>query len=165
MITWPCDQKVTWICCRSLSPLAHQPGKYGGQKSCRRRDIIYVGTKLWNWMDMIILLQGVTTQFHRFFWHILFCKVQQSNFFAKCDNLLLQGSSGITNCDNYYKVRRNTFLMFPFFLFRFPFTILAIGNINFFLKPGLRKVTLRLLKSFDHSFQRSCWLFTQFHLI
>ena len=48
---------------------------------------------------MIILLQGVTIQFCRSFWHISYYKVQQSNFITKCDRLLLQIVSGITKCD------------------------------------------------------------------
>ena len=56
---------------------------------------------------MIILLQSVTIQFRRLFWHILYYKVRQSNFITKCDRLLLQSASGITKCDRlYYKVRR-----------------------------------------------------------
>ena len=51
----------------------------------------------------------MTTQFCMFFWHISYCKVQQNNFITKCDRLLLQSASGITKCDSYYKVRRNTF--------------------------------------------------------
>ena len=48
---------------------------------------------------MIILLQSVTMQFRRLFWHVLYHKVRQSNFITKCDRLLLQGASGITKCD------------------------------------------------------------------
>ena len=72
-------------------------------------------------MHMIILLQSVTIQFRRLFWHISHYKKRQSNFITKCDRLLLQNASGITNCDrpyykerqvlqcdSYYKVRRNT---------------------------------------------------------
>ena len=73
-------------------------------------------------MRVIILLQSVTVQFRRFFWHISYYKVRQSNFITKCDRILLQGTSGITKCDrlllqsasgitkcdSYYKVRRNT---------------------------------------------------------
>ena len=56
---------------------------------------------------MIILLHSVTTQFRMFFWHISYCKVQQSNFITKFDRLLLQSASGITKCDRlYYKVRQ-----------------------------------------------------------
>ena len=56
---------------------------------------------------MIILLQSVTIQFRRLFWHILYYKVRQSNFITKCDRLLLQSASGITKCDRlYYKVRQ-----------------------------------------------------------
>ena len=56
---------------------------------------------------MIILLQSVTIQFRRHFWHILYYKVRQSNFITKCDRLLLQSASGITKCDRlYYKVRQ-----------------------------------------------------------
>ena len=56
---------------------------------------------------MIILLQIVATQFRRLFCHILYWKVQQSNFITKCDRLLLQSASGITKCDRrYYKVRQ-----------------------------------------------------------
>ena len=56
---------------------------------------------------MIILLQSVTTQFRRLFWHISYCKKQKSNFITKCDRLLLQSASGITKCDKvYYKVRQ-----------------------------------------------------------
>ena len=71
-------------------------------------------------MHMIILLQSVTIQFRRLFWHISYYKMRQSNFIAKCDRLLLQSvsvitkcdrllqsASGITKCDSYYKVRRN----------------------------------------------------------
>ena len=48
---------------------------------------------------MIILLQSVTIQFRRLFWHISYYKVRQSNFITKCDRLLLQSASGITKCD------------------------------------------------------------------
>ena len=48
---------------------------------------------------MIILLQNVTMQFRRLFWHISYYKVRQSNFITKCDRLLLQSASGITKCD------------------------------------------------------------------
>ena len=34
--------------------------------------------------------------------------VRQSNFITKCDRMLLQSASGITKCDSYHKVRRNT---------------------------------------------------------
>ena len=70
---------------------------------------------------MIILLQFVTIQIRRLFWHISYYKVQQSNFITKCDRLLLksvwsitkceklllQSASGITKCDRlYYKARQ-----------------------------------------------------------
>ena len=56
---------------------------------------------------LIILLQGVTMQFRRLFWHISYYKVRQSNFITKCDRLSLQSASGITKCDSvYYKVRQ-----------------------------------------------------------
>ena len=56
---------------------------------------------------MIILLQSVTIQIRRLFWHISYYKVRQSNFITKCDRLLLQNASGITKCDRiYYKVRQ-----------------------------------------------------------
>ena len=56
---------------------------------------------------MIILLQSVTIQFHRLFWHISYYKVLQINFITKCDRLLLQSASGIAKCDRlYYKVRQ-----------------------------------------------------------
>ena len=70
---------------------------------------------------MGILLQSVTIQIRRRFWHISYYKVQQSNFIKNCDRLLLQGASGITKrdrlllqsasgitkCDRlYYKVRQ-----------------------------------------------------------
>ena len=42
---------------------------------------------------MIILLQSVTIQFRRLFWHTSYYKVRQSNFITKCDRL-------------YYKVRQ-----------------------------------------------------------
>ena len=48
---------------------------------------------------IIILLQSVTMQFCRLFWHISYYKVRQSNFITKCDRLLLQS---VTN--GYYKV-------------------------------------------------------------
>ena len=73
-------------------------------------------------IHMIILLQSVTVQFRRLFWHISYYKVRQSNFITKCDRLLLQSVSGVTKCDrmllqsasgiikcdSYYKVKRNT---------------------------------------------------------
>ena len=56
---------------------------------------------------MIILLQSVTIQFRRLYWHISYNKMRQSNFITKCDKLLLQSASGITKCDRlYYKVRQ-----------------------------------------------------------
>ena len=49
----------------------------------------------------------MTPQFCRLFWHISYCKVQQSNFITKYDRLLLQNASGITKYDwRYYKVRQ-----------------------------------------------------------
>ena len=48
---------------------------------------------------MIILLQSVTVQIGRLFWHISYYKVPQSNFITKCDRLLLQSASDITKCD------------------------------------------------------------------
>ena len=58
-------------------------------------------------IHMIILLQSVTVQFRRLFWHISYYKVRQINFITKCDRLLLQSASGITKCDRlYYKVRQ-----------------------------------------------------------
>ena len=71
---------------------------------------------------MIVLLQSVTMQFRRLFWHISYYKVRQSNLIKKCDRLLLQSASGIykvwqtllqsasgiTKCGGYYKVRRNS---------------------------------------------------------
>ena len=42
---------------------------------------------------MIILLQSVTIQIRRLFWHISYYKVRQSNFITKCDRI-------------YYKVRQ-----------------------------------------------------------
>ena len=42
---------------------------------------------------MIILLQSVTIQFRRLFWHTSYYKVRQSNFITKSDRL-------------YYKVRQ-----------------------------------------------------------
>ena len=56
---------------------------------------------------MIILLQSVTTQFRRLFSHISYCKKEQNSFIKKCDRLLLQSASGITECDSYHKVIRN----------------------------------------------------------
>ena len=55
----------------------------------------------------IILLQSVTKQFRRLFWHISYYKVRQSTFITKCDRLLLQSALGITKCDSYYKLRGN----------------------------------------------------------
>ena len=70
---------------------------------------------------MVILLRSVTTGVRMLFWHISYCKVQQSNFVTKCDRLLLQSQSDITKCDRsllqnvsgitkcdrlYYKVRQ-----------------------------------------------------------
>ena len=70
---------------------------------------------------MIILLQSVTIQLRRLFWHISYYKVRHSNFITncyrllllsvsgitKCDRLLSQSVSGITKCDRlYYKVRQ-----------------------------------------------------------
>ena len=57
---------------------------------------------------MIILLQSVTIQLRRLFWHISYYKVWHSNFITKCGRLLLQSASSITKCDSYKKVRRNT---------------------------------------------------------
>ena len=58
-------------------------------------------------VHMIILLQSVTIQRRRLFWHISYYKVWQSNFITKCDRLLLQSVSGITKCNRlYYKVRQ-----------------------------------------------------------
>ena len=48
---------------------------------------------------MIILLQSVTIEFRRLFWHISYYKVRQSNFITKFDRLLIQSASGITKCD------------------------------------------------------------------
>ena len=62
----------------------------------------------------IALLQSVTIQFCRVFWHILYYKVRQSNFITKCGRLLLQSASGITKCDSCYKVRRNNVSLINF---------------------------------------------------
>ena len=51
---------------------------------------------------MIIFLQSVATQFRKLFLHISYCEVRQSNFITKCDSLLLQSVSYITNCDRLY---------------------------------------------------------------
>ena len=87
-------------------------------------------------IHMIILLQSVTIQLRRLFWHISYYKVRHSNFITNCDRLLLQkcvryykvwqtviakcisyytvwqtllqSASGITKCGSYNKVRRNT---------------------------------------------------------
>ena len=62
---------------------------------------------------MIILLQSVTIKFRRFFWHISYCKVRQSNFIIKCVSyyklwqILLQIVWRITKRNSYYKVKRN----------------------------------------------------------
>ena len=72
-------------------------------------------------IPMIILWQSVTMQFRRLFWHILYYKVQQSNFIRKRDKVchvlhsvtdcfykvrqVLQGVTNfITKCIRYYKV-------------------------------------------------------------
>ena len=79
---------------------------------------------------MIALLQSVTIQIRKLFWHISYYKVRQSIFITKCDRMLLQSASGITKCDrlllqsvsgitkcdSYYKVRRNSLNFFEFFL-------------------------------------------------
>ena len=49
---------------------------------------------------MIILLQSVTIQFDRSFWHYYI--VWKSSFFIKCDRVLLLSASGITKCDRIY---------------------------------------------------------------
>ena len=61
-------------------------------------------------IHVIILLQSVTVQFRRLFWDISYYKVRKSNcIIDKCDRQTsLQSASGITMCDSYYKVRRNT---------------------------------------------------------
>ena len=60
---------------------------------------------------MIILLQSVTIQFRRLFWHTSYYKVRQSNFITKSDRLyykvrqVLQSVIGlITKYVRYYKV-------------------------------------------------------------
>ena len=56
---------------------------------------------------VIILLQSVTIQFRRLFWHTSYYKVRQSNFITKRDRLSLHSVSGITKCDRLYcKVRQ-----------------------------------------------------------
>ena len=50
-------------------------------------------------IPMVILLESVTTQFRRLFWHISYYKLHQSNFIAKCDRLLLQSAPSIKKCD------------------------------------------------------------------
>ena len=72
-------------------------------------------------VHMIILLQSMTVQFRRLFWHISYYKVRQSNLLQtvkdcyykacqvlpKCDRLLLQSVSSITKCDRlFYQVRQ-----------------------------------------------------------
>ena len=72
-------------------------------------------------IHVIILLQSVTVQCCRLFWHISYHKVRQSHFITKCDRLSLQSASDITECDRlllqsesditkcnklYYKVRQ-----------------------------------------------------------
>ena len=66
---------------------------------------------------MIILLQSVTIQFWKLFWHIWYYKMQQSNFlqsltdcYYKVSQVLqsmidfLPSASVITKWDSYYKV-------------------------------------------------------------
>ena len=60
-------------------------------------------------IHMIILLQSVTIQFRRLFWHISYYKVHQNSFITKCSRLLLQSASVITKCDSFNKVRRKNF--------------------------------------------------------
>ena len=48
---------------------------------------------------MIILLQGVTAQSRRLFWHISYYKVRQNNFSTKCGRLFLQSASSIEKCE------------------------------------------------------------------
>ena len=49
---------------------------------------------------MIILLESVTIQFCKLFWHTAYYKVKQNNFNTKCDKLSLQIVLGITKCDS-----------------------------------------------------------------
>ena len=118
---WPRDPGVTWLCWLwSLTLFISLPSVVA---------ISPVEVEIWSILifnvrrriHMIILLQSVTIQFCRLFWHISYYKVRQSNFITKfdrlllqiasgitkCDRLLLQSASGITKCDRlYYKVRQ-----------------------------------------------------------
>ena len=102
MITWPRDQKVTWLCWRWSFNLNPHPAKYGSHKCCGSRDIIDVGSTVGRQIDMITLLQSVTTRFRRPFWHISYCQKQQNNFITKCDRFFLRNASGITKCGRLY---------------------------------------------------------------
>ena len=67
-------------------------------------------------MRMIILLQSVTMQFLRLFWHISYYKVGESNFITNCRRLLLQSESGITKWEvTPFPISRGA-LKFPIFL-------------------------------------------------
>ena len=105
MISWPRDQRVTWLCWKWLTD---QLAKYGSHQCCGSRDIIQVGRKEVRKVDKydyLITKCGNSTQFRMLFWHILYCKVQRSNFITKCDRLSLQSAWGSTKCDRlYYKV-------------------------------------------------------------
>ena len=54
-------------------------------------------------IHIIVLVQSVTIQFRRLFWHISYYKLRQNNFITKCDRLLLQSSSAITKWDAIIK--------------------------------------------------------------
>ena len=104
---WPRDHRV-------------KSAKCCGHKSCRSGDRSILIFNVRKRIHMTILLQSVTIQFRRLFWHISYYKVRQRTFITKCDRLLqqsmscitrsdrllLRSASGITKCDRlYYKVR------------------------------------------------------------
>ena len=91
LITWPCDQRVTWLCLKLSFSLTHQPSKYGSHNSCGNRDMIQEGRK-----DRQISLSYYKVRQFNF---VAFFDILQS---AKCKKVVLLQS--VTGC--YYKVRQ-----------------------------------------------------------
>ena len=85
---------------------------------------------------MIILLQSVTIQFRRLFWHISYYKVRQSNFITKCDRLLLQSASGITKCDRLLLQRASGITKCDRLYYKFAFSKILEKCRGHFQLPG-----------------------------
>ena len=108
-ITFFISRVVTWSCAQGVKRLDWwwpftmnlYLAKFGSYRPRGSGDMLFFICHVINIrrIYMIILLQCVTIQFCRLFWHIPCFKVRQSNFNTKCERLLLQSVPGTTKCD------------------------------------------------------------------